>query len=154
MPSAPPKHSVSVAAAIVNDEGQVLAIQRRDNGAWEPPGGVLELSESITDGLRREVYEETSLTVEALSLTGVYKNMRRHIVALVFRCRVLDGTPHSSEESQAFRWLDRQAVQGLVSNGHMADAFAARLLDAMDETEPVHIRSHDGTHLIEAHETR
>ena len=38
--------------------------QRRDNGHWEPPGGVLELDESILDGARREVREETGLHIE------------------------------------------------------------------------------------------
>jgi len=32
---------------VVNDDGNVLVIQRRDNGHWEPPGGVLELGESF-----------------------------------------------------------------------------------------------------------
>ncbi len=58
-----PQHSVSVAAVIVNDAGQILMTQRRDNGHWEPPGGVLELKESILDGLRREVFEKTGLDV-------------------------------------------------------------------------------------------
>lgn len=54
-----PRHSVSVAAAIFDDSGEnVLLIKRRDNGHWEPPGGVLELDETIEDGLRREVREE------------------------------------------------------------------------------------------------
>jgi len=79
------RHSVSVAAVIVNAEGSVLLIQRRDNGKWEPPGGVLELDEQITAGLRREVREETGLDVEPERLTGVYKNMAQGIVALVFR---------------------------------------------------------------------
>ena len=54
-----PKHSVSVAAAILDDAGRFPVIRRADNGHWEPPGGVLELDESITDGLIREVHEET-----------------------------------------------------------------------------------------------
>ena len=75
----PPKHSVSVAAAIIDDQGRFLAIRRADNGRWEPPGGVLELHESIEEGLIREVAEETGLTIEPLALTGVYKNMQpRH----------------------------------------------------------------------------
>ena len=77
MSQSSPRHSVSVAAAIVNDDGQVLAVRRRDNGHWEPPGGVLELDETIQEGLVREVKEETCLQVEPEALTGVYKNMRR-----------------------------------------------------------------------------
>ena len=64
MNTASPKHSVSVAAVITDDHGRALLIQRADNGHWEPPGGVLELGETIEDGLRREVREETGLDVE------------------------------------------------------------------------------------------
>ena len=67
------RHSVSVAAVVVDHDGRVLVARRRDNGRWEPPGGVLELDESIPEGLRREVYEETGLTVYPDALTGVYK---------------------------------------------------------------------------------
>jgi ADP-ribose pyrophosphatase YjhB (NUDIX family) len=75
---------VSVAAAIRNDDGHFLAIRPADDGAWQPPGGILELDESIEAGLIREVEEETGLRVEPLALTGVYKNMRRGVIALVF----------------------------------------------------------------------
>jgi 8-oxo-dGTP pyrophosphatase MutT (NUDIX family) len=52
-------HSVSVAGIVVNDEGKILVIRRRDNGHWEPPGGILELDETFEEGVRREVHEET-----------------------------------------------------------------------------------------------
>jgi 8-oxo-dGTP diphosphatase len=58
-----PLHSVSVAAVVLDGHGRALAVRRRDNGHWEPPGGVLELGEAIHDGLRREVEEETGLLV-------------------------------------------------------------------------------------------
>src|SRR6266568_4376788 len=77
----PALHSVSVSGVIIDDQGRALLIQRRDNGSWEPPGGVLEIRESIQDGLRREVREESGLEVEPTALTGVYKNMARGIIA-------------------------------------------------------------------------
>jgi len=83
----PPRHSVSVAGVITDGTGRALLVQRRDNQHWEPPGGILELEESIHDGLRREVLEETGLEIEPVVLTGVYKNMPRGIIALVFHCR-------------------------------------------------------------------
>ena len=55
-----PRHSVSVSGVIPDDHGRVLLIRRRDNQHWEPPGGVLELGETIEDGLRREMREERS----------------------------------------------------------------------------------------------
>lgn len=54
-----PRHSVAVAAAIIDTDGRALLIRRRTPRRWEPPGGVLELDETIPDGLLREVREET-----------------------------------------------------------------------------------------------
>src|SRR6476646_10541266 len=86
-----PRHSVSVAAAIFDESGEkVLLIKRRDNGDWEPPGGVLELDETIEEGLRREVREEVGADIQVGPLTGVYKNTVQGIVALVFRCQLLE----------------------------------------------------------------
>ncbi|CAN5671800.1 NUDIX domain-containing protein [soil metagenome] len=139
-----PRHSVSVAAAVVDDDGRVLAIRRADNGHWEPPGGVLELSETIHDGLVREVHEETGLLIEPGPLTGVYKNMRRGIVALVFRCTAVNGNPDVTPEAREIRWL---GAEDIVT--HMDEAYAVRLLDALSPDGP-RIRSHDGVALLNA----
>lgn len=133
------RHSVSVAAIISDDHGMVLLIQRRDNGMWEPPGGVLEVDESIHDGLRREIREETGLDVEPAALTGVYKNMRLSIIALVFRCHDVKGTLTPNHEVTAFRWARPAEIPDLLS-----DAYAIRVLDALTPALPPAIREHDG----------
>jgi 8-oxo-dGTP diphosphatase len=138
----PPKHSVSVAAAIVDDDGRFLAIRRADNGRWEPPGGVLELDEPIEEGLIREVAEETGLTVEPLALTGVYKNMQRGIVALVFRCMIVGHAGRQPDEVDEVGWL----TPGELSQ--MSEAYRVRLLDALDAGSP-QVRAHDGVELLE-----
>src|SRR6266536_6037972 len=98
-----PRHSVSVAAVITDDHGRALLIQRRDNHHWEAPGGVLELGETIEEGLRREVREETGLDIEPDQLTGLYKNMVRGVIALVFHCKITGGTLTATDEAAAFR---------------------------------------------------
>ena len=115
---------MSVAAAIVDEAGRLLAIRRADNDDWEPPGGVLELDESIQAGLVREVEEETGLRVEPEALTGVYKNMSRGIVALVFRCRVLSREPRPTAEAIEVDWLTDEQLSHLMS-----EAYRARLLE-------------------------
>jgi 8-oxo-dGTP diphosphatase len=119
-----------------------LAVRRRDNGHWEPPGGVLELDETIHAGLVREVREETGLEVEPQALTGVYKNMRRGIIALVFRCRIVEGKPDATSEVQEVAWLSPAEVRE-----RMDEAYATRLLDAL-QPGPVAIRVHDGLSLL------
>jgi 8-oxo-dGTP diphosphatase len=137
------RHSVSVTGIITDDRGRALLIQRRDNHQWEPPGGVLELGESIEDGLRREVREETGLDVEPVALTGVYKNMNRGIIALVFRCKATGGQPGTSDESEAFRWATEPEISELAS-----EAYAARVLDALHDHTPAAIRQHDGQQIL------
>ena len=116
----PARHSVSVAGVITDDHGRALLIQRADNHRWEPPGGVLELGESITDGLRREVREETGLDVEPIALTGVYKNMTRGIVALVFRCKITGGDLTTTDEASAFRWATDNQIANLMDPAYAA----------------------------------
>ncbi|MCX5075617.1 NUDIX hydrolase [Streptomyces sp. NBC_00513] len=139
-----PLHSVSVAGAVLREDGRLLAIRRADNGTWELPGGVLELTESPEAGVRREVVEETGIEVQVDELTGVYKNTTRGIVALVFRCTPAGGTERTSEESTAVAWLTPEEV-----SEQMSEVFAVRLLDALDGDGP-HVRSHDGKHLVQA----
>jgi 8-oxo-dGTP diphosphatase len=142
MAESSPRHSVSVAAAIVDESGQLLAVRRRDNGHWEPPGGILELHETIQAGLVREVREETGLEVEPQALSGVYKNMRLGIVALVFRCRITGGEPRPTREAEQVSWLSPDEISNL-----MDEAYATRLLDAL-RPGPAAIRAHDGLSLL------
>ena len=142
-PSNSPKHSVSVAAAILDDAGRFLVIRRADNGHWEPPGGVLELDESITDGLIREVHEETGVDVRPLALTGVYKNISQGIVALVFRCEIVAGEVHTSPEVQDFAWFTADELAN-----HMTDAYRVRLLDVLSSDGEPSVRVHDGVSVI------
>ncbi|AKH83364.1 NUDIX hydrolase [Streptomyces sp. CNQ-509] len=135
---------MSVAGVIVNDEGRALLIQRRDNGQWEPPGGVLEPGETIPEALQREVLEETGIKIALpATLTGVYKNMTGLIVSLVFRCNATDGTPTTGDETYALRWATRAEVNELAD-----EAYAIRVLDALDAASPPAVRAHDGVRLV------
>ncbi|MCP2312915.1 ADP-ribose pyrophosphatase YjhB (NUDIX family) [Kitasatospora paracochleata] len=128
-----------MAGAVVREDGRVLAIRRADNGTWEPPGGVLELTETVEDGVRREVFEETGLRVQVERLTGVYKNVTRGVVALVFRCHPESGTEQLSEESTAVDWLTPNEV-----SERMGEVYAIRMLDALRNEAAPSIRTHDG----------
>ena len=138
----PYRHSVSVAGVVVREDGKILVIRRRDNGQYQAPGGVLERHERIENGLAREILEETGLRVEPERLTGIYKHMGIGVVALVFRARLLGGTPTINDEAAEILWIDRDHVTARTT-----EAFAIRVLDALDGPWP-HIRHHDGTRLL------
>ena len=132
-------HSVSVAAAIIDDQGRVLVIQRADNGHWEPPGGVLMPHEGVEEGLRREVREETGLEIKPLQLTGVYKNQSRGILALVFRALLVSGSLTLNDEAIGFMWMTVSDVREALN-----EVYAVRLLDSLDANHAPRIRDHDG----------
>lgn len=137
-------HSVSVAGVIRRDDGRVVCIQRRDNGAWQIPGGVLERGETFHEALRREVREETGMSVEPQRLTGIYLNLPLGVVALVFLCRAGHGEPFSeTDEAIAVEWLTPDEIAR-----RSVPAFAMRVSDALaGYREPV-LRHHDGVRLL------
>jgi 8-oxo-dGTP diphosphatase len=141
----PPKHSVSVAGIVINDANEILVIRRKDNGHWEPPGGILELDESFENGVQREIFEETGIRVRVDRLTGVYKNICISVVALVFKCTPLNTNPYTqSYEADTVQWVKLAQISNL-----MDPAFAIRVMDAFsDRTPPT--RLHDGVHLIKS----
>lgn len=135
-----PKHSVSVAGIVIDDHDRVLVIRRRDNNHWEPPGGVLELNETFEQGVRREVLEETGVTVTVDRLTGVYKNLNRGIVALVFRCHADNQPRTATTEAIEIRWMSRDEITEA-----MDPAYAVRVLDAFESNPQT--RAHNGVDL-------
>ncbi|WP_130799531.1 NUDIX hydrolase [Streptomyces otsuchiensis] len=136
---------MSVAGVIVDDHGRALLIKRRDNGHWEPPGGVVEAGETLPDALAREVLEETGLKIDTstAALTGVYQNMADLVVSMVFRCRAIAGQPTTGDETKALHWATRDEATTLAD-----EAYSIRVLDALDAAPPPAIRAHDGVKLV------
>lgn len=75
-PDAPRAHDVLPAAfaAVRNRAGEILLVRRIDDGNWELPGGRIEVGESASDAVVREVAEESGVTIELTSLAGVYSD--------------------------------------------------------------------------------
>jgi 8-oxo-dGTP pyrophosphatase MutT (NUDIX family) len=65
-----------VRAIIRDDNGAVLLQLRGDFRIWGLPAGGMELGESVQDAVKREVYEETGLTVVKARPFGIYTDPR------------------------------------------------------------------------------
>ncbi len=73
---------VGSVVVIVNEKEEVLLQQRTfPSGAWGLPGGLMELGESTEEVARREVMEETGLTMGDLQLINVYSGSDQYIKA-------------------------------------------------------------------------
>ena len=86
----PTEVRVSVSAVVRRPEepGKILLMKRSDNGHWGLPGGFLEPGESVREGARREVREETGFEIEMGRLVGIYSDPKRCVVAYPDRRRV------------------------------------------------------------------
>jgi 8-oxo-dGTP diphosphatase len=70
--------SLRASVAIIRHNSHILVIQRNDGRGLSLPGGIAKRKEAAEDALRREVLEETGLTVHLLQL-----RMRYHSTAHV-----------------------------------------------------------------------
>jgi ADP-ribose pyrophosphatase YjhB (NUDIX family) len=87
---------VAVAAIVGNDRGEILLTQRADSGVWLYPVGWADVGYSPAEVAIKEVYEETGIEVEVVSLVAVFDGLRLGFARLpmysiAFHCRVLGG---------------------------------------------------------------
>jgi 8-oxo-dGTP diphosphatase len=119
---------VGVGAVVVDEQGRVLLVKRATEpmkGRWSLPGGLLELGESLVDGVRREVAEETGLNVRPEAIVEVVDRIyledvpyntnerprvRYHYVIVDFWCTVIDqeaGAALAASDAEEIRWATR-----------------------------------------------
>ena len=133
-------------AAIFDDSGRVLLIQRRDNQKWAMPGGASEVSEAPAAGAAREVWEETGCTVTITHFLGIFDGLRireqqssRHIYHLLFAGQVIAGEPGVSNETLDARWFAQAEIPwAAMSPGHGERLRFALRWVAAPETTPAY----------------
>ena len=90
-------------------------------GEWCLPGGFLEWGESPEEGAKRELFEETGLNAEELSLVGVYDSVtgaRLHVLLVAYRVTLWTGTPVAGDDASEVRWFDIDSVPALAFAVH------------------------------------
>jgi phosphoglycolate phosphatase-like HAD superfamily hydrolase/ADP-ribose pyrophosphatase YjhB (NUDIX family) len=115
----------TVGALIFNRAGEALMIRTHKwSDRWGIPGGKIKWGETSEAALRREIKEETNLTVKAIQFVLVQdcihsKEFYRdaHFVLLNYTCRCA-GKPKVilNEEGREFRWLSLAAAKKLPLN--------------------------------------
>lgn len=96
-------------------DGRALLIRRAKDplrGRWVVPGGTLELGETLTDAVAREVREETGLLVRPLEVVKVFDvierdgaDVRFHYVIVDYRCAFLSGDLRAGSDATDAAWV-------------------------------------------------
>ena len=100
---------------MVIDGDRTLLIRRGSaplEGQWSIPGGMLELGESIEEGVRRELAEETGIVVRVLELIEVFERVipgeagrtRYHFVILDYLCEMVSGEARAASDVIDVAW--------------------------------------------------
>jgi 8-oxo-dGTP diphosphatase len=117
-PSAPVAGAVvpSVFVAVRWHYGRLLLVRRCDTGAWELPGGRVDVGESAVEAAVRETAEEAGVQVLVTGLAGLFTDpghvvsavngeVRQQFVVL-FRARAIGGVPHGDQhETTDAAWV-------------------------------------------------
>ena len=100
---------------MVIDEGRALLIRRGSPplvGQWSIPGGMLELGETLVEGVRRELAEETGIEVRVLELIEVFERIdldtsgkpQYHFVILDYLCEKVGGELRAGSDVTDAAW--------------------------------------------------
>ncbi len=108
---------------IAIDGDRVLLVQRAFEplkGRWSIPGGALELGESLTGGVERELLEETGVAVKATDVVKVLNRVleengrvKYHYVLIDYLCHPIGSTtPQHGDDASDARWVARGDLAG------------------------------------------
>jgi 8-oxo-dGTP diphosphatase len=110
----PPKHIVSAAAIVINENNKILLIKGPKRG-WEMPGGQVEEGESLSDAVVRETKEESGVEIEVIKICGIFQNVGRSICNTLFLARPVGGQLEVTSESLETRYFPIEEALRLVT---------------------------------------
>jgi ADP-ribose pyrophosphatase YjhB (NUDIX family) len=119
-----PEHPIIGVGAVIVEGGRVLLVRRATEplrGEWSVPGGMLELGETLRDGVRREALEETGVAVDAGEVLDVFDSIftdalgrtQYHYVLIDYLCRPLAGEARAGSDVSDVRWVSMEALPAM-----------------------------------------
>ena len=129
------RHPITGATIIpILPDGRIVLVQRRDNGKWALPGGIVNWGQDIATTVQRELAEETGLELlEIRRLVGVYsapdRDPRIHSICVLVEASV-QGTMQIQDV------LEIMAVQAFhpseIPKGDLSHDHDQQLQDYLD----------------------
>ena len=119
---------LSVKVVVRDASGRCLLLKRSlrskgNPGKWDLPGGKVDPGENFTQGILREVAEETGLTISIQRVGGVAESESptNKVVYLILEGRLESGQIQLSSEHDEYVWVNRWELPKM----ELADQFRA-----------------------------
>jgi 8-oxo-dGTP diphosphatase len=114
-----PERPVVGVGGVVIEQDRILLIRRGGEplkGQWSIPGGTLETGETLEEGTRREMAEETGLSVRVVELIEVFERIfrepgdrgsrpRYHFIILDYLCERVSGEARAGSDVTEIAWV-------------------------------------------------
>lgn len=111
------EHSKPCVGALVLKEGRILLTKRASEPFkeyWDIPGGFLERGEHPTEGIVRELQEETGLQVEPIEILDIfmdfYGSEGDSTLNICYVCKVLGGKAKAKSDAIDIKWFDIESL--------------------------------------------
>lgn len=102
-----PRFRVGVVALVFDEEGKILLFKHTYRKlAWGIPVGGLEYNEQPEQGVVREFYEESGITIEAERLLLADSSKYDRHISLIYLCKIVGGEFRESYEVSEMRYFD------------------------------------------------
>jgi len=102
-----PRFRVAVAALVFDEQGRILLFKHTYRKfAWGIPVGGLEYGEQPEEGVIREFYEESGLTISIEKLLFADSSKLFHHVTLIYLCKVFNGEFRESYEVSEMKYFE------------------------------------------------
>ncbi len=116
--------------------GNLLLVRERLDGGWTMPGGWVDVGDTPSGAVEREVHEESGFVVKARKIIGVYDANRTgpleifHAFKIVFLCDIISGQACTSDETSEVKFFAESDLPQILSGErtrprHLEDAFIA-----------------------------
>ena len=110
-----------IRAVVLDEEDAILLVREKEDGLWTLPGGWVDVGESPSESVEREVKEESGFDVRAVRLLALWDRDKHphpptpfHVYKLVFRCELLGGDPlTTSTETEGVGFFPKDALPEL-----------------------------------------
>ena len=113
----PRQPNVGVGGVVIHRGRVLLVLRAREplKGRWSIPGGLVEVGEELETAVKRELKEETGLSVEPRQVIEVFDRIQRegrrvryHFVIVDYLCRLKSGKLRPDSDVLDARWAKRE----------------------------------------------
>ncbi len=144
---------IGVGAVIEDEAGRILLvkhIQERGGfwqGKWICPGGKLELGETIEEGIKREVREETQLEIDLVAPLHPFDRIVRsndevslHVIYIDYLARKTGGKLKPRSDVGEAIWVEKERIPQIWEELHDDTKKLLQIAEVVDSSPAQHLK--------------